>query len=325
MYPNIAGNDTTICYLIFTPHAAECLKISREHMSYQVKRKPDQLTIPVRSLNYRIYRWGLPSASPVFLLHGWADTGMSFQFMADAMPDDWCLIAPDWRGFGDSDWNAQGYWFPDYLADLEVMVETFARDRSYALVGHSMGGNVALLYAGIRSRRISHVVSLEQFGLPDSEQGSAPERYTQWLDQWRSPPINLEYDDVSDMVKRLQFLAPHLPDDRAEYLAPYWCRKTGQGTFVSKIDPGHKRVNPILYRRAEARACWRRIQAKMMIGLGEESEFYERYLDPEEGLGQDFKSCFAQLHEVVLPQCGHMLHLDQPELTAQALQEFLRS
>ena len=63
----------------------------------------------------------------------------------------------------------------------------------------------------------------------------------------------------------------------------------------------------------------------MMIGLGEESEFYERYRDLEEGLGEDFKSCFGQLHEFVLPRCGHMLHLDQPELTAQALAEFLRS
>lgn len=290
-------------------------------MSYQVKRKAEQLTVPVRSLNYRVYRWGPPDARPVFLLHGWADTGMSFQFLADAMPADWCLLAPDWRGFGDSDWNRQGYWFPDYLADLEVLLETLAGGRNCSLVGHSMGGNVVLLYAGIRPGRISHAVTLEQFGLPDSDPGDAPERYSQWLNQWRAPPVNLEYEDIGEMVKRLQMLAPHLDDDRAGFLAPYWCRRTGQDTLVSKIDPGHKRVNPVLYRRSEARACWRRISAKIMLGLGAESDFYRRYRD--EQLGEDFKSCFSSLHEVVIPESGHMLHLDQPELTAQALIKFL--
>ena len=290
-------------------------------MPYQVKRKAEQLNITVRSLNYRVYRWGSPAASPVFLLHGWADTGMSFQFLADAMPDEWCLIAPDWRGFGDSGWNGQGYWFPDYLADLEILTEMFARDRNYSLIGHSMGGNVVLLYAGIRPDRVSHVVTLEQFGLPDSDPGTAPERYAHWLNQWREPPVNLEYDDIREMENRLQLLAPYLSDERAEFLAPYWCRQTGRGKFVSKIDPGHKRVNPVLYRREEARSCWRKISAKTMIGLGADSSFLERYQD--EGLGEDFKSCFNQLYEVVIPQCGHMMHLDQPELTAQALEEFL--
>lgn len=294
-------------------------------MTYEVKRRAEQLNIPVRSLNYRVYRWGSPAARPVFLLHGWADTGMSFQFMADSMSDEWCLIAPDWRGFGDSDWNGQGYWFPDYIADLEVLIDTLARDRSYDLAGHSMGGNVVLLYAGIRPERISHVVTLEQFGLPDSEPETAPARYAQWLDQWRLPPVNLEYDAIEEMEKRLQFLAPYLTDEQAEFLAPYWCRKTGGGKFVSKIDPGHKRINPVLYRREEARACWRHIRAKVMICLGAESEFFERYNDLDEGLGKDFKSCFKQLHEMVIPQCGHMLHLDQPGLTARALEEFLRS
>ena len=292
-------------------------------MSYQVKNQAEQLTVPVRSLDYRVYRWGPADARPVFLLHGWADTGMSFQFLADAMPEDWCLLAPDWRGFGDSDWNEQGYWFPDYLADLDVLIDTLVEDKTCSLVGHSMGGNVVLLYAGICPDRISHAVTLEQFGLPESDPDTAPDRYAQWLDQWRLPPVNLEYDEIGEMEKRLQMLAPHLDDDRAGFLAPHWCRRTEQGRLVSKIDPGHKKINPVLYRRAEARACWRRIAAKMMIGLGAESNFYRRYQD--EDLGEDFKACFSNLHEVVIPGSGHMLHLDQPELTAQVLAEFLRS
>ncbi|MBF8270552.1 MAG: AB hydrolase-1 protein [Gammaproteobacteria bacterium] len=291
-------------------------------MSYQVKRKAEQLTVPVRGLNYRVYRWGQPDAAPVFLLHGWADTGISFQYLVDALPDTWRLIAPDWRGFGDTDWNRQGYWFPDYLADLDVLIDTFAANKKVRLVGHSMGGNVVLLYAGICPERISHVVTLEQYGLSDSDPDSAPERYAHWLGQWRKPPVNLEYDDINDMEERLRFLGPQLSEERARFLAPYWCKSAEQGKLVSKIDPGHKRVNPVLYRRAEARACWRRITAKVLLGLGADSELTKRYR--EAGVAQEFKSSFANLTEIVIPRCGHMLHLDQPELTAVALDKFLQ-
>ena len=291
-------------------------------MSYQVKRQAQQLNIPVRGLNYRVYRWGVPEAKPVLLLHGWADTGISFQFLADAMPDDWCLLAPDWRGFGDSSWNPQGYWFPDYLADLDGLIDYFAKTLPVRLVGHSMGGNVVLLYAGVCPDRVSHVVTLEQFGLPDSDPATAPARYAQWLNQWRNPPYNLEYENIRDMQHRLMSLAPHLGSDRAEFLAPYWCKPTAQGKVISKIDPGHKRVNPVLYRRAEARACWRKISASVMLILGDESDLFTTY--QEQGMAGDFRACFNELREVTLADCGHMLHLDQPERTAAALDKFLR-
>ena len=73
---------------------------------------------------------------------------------------------------------------------------------------------------------------------------------------------------------------------------------------------------------AEARACWRKITAKIMIGLGADSNFFSKYREADEGA--DFKSCFENLHEIVIPDCGHMMHLDQPEGTAAALNDFLR-
>ena len=64
--------------------------------------------ITLRGLRHRIHCWGDPAAPPAFLLHGWVDTGMSFQFLADHLARHWRLIAPDWRGFGDSAWDANG-------------------------------------------------------------------------------------------------------------------------------------------------------------------------------------------------------------------------
>ncbi len=68
------------------------------------------------------------------MLHGWAGIGIFFQFLADFMPDHWCLMAPDLKGFDDTEWNQQGYWFPDYLADLDIIIHSFAANKMISLV-----------------------------------------------------------------------------------------------------------------------------------------------------------------------------------------------
>jgi pimeloyl-ACP methyl ester carboxylesterase len=254
-------------------------------MSYQPKHHAEQLTVPVRSLKYRIHRWGNAAAEPVFLLHGWADTGMSFQFVADTLAAHWCLIAPDWRG-------------------------------------HSMGGNIVCLYAGVCPDRVSHVVSLDQYGLQDSDPAAAPERYARWLQDWRDTPRNNTYEDITPLIKRLRSLAPHLAQQQAQWLAQFWSKTDAAGRVISKIDPGHKRINPVLYRREEARACWRRVTAHALVVRGEESRIIERYTD--QALRTDFKRCFKSLEEVAIAHCGHMMHLDQPEQLAGILDNFLR-
>ena len=119
----------------------------------------------------------------MFLLHGWQDTGDTFQFMVDAFEQDWPLAALDWRGFGRSEWPQDGYWFPDYLADLDALLDQLSPAAPACLVGHSMGGNIAALYAGMRPERVRCVVNLEGFGLPRTSPEQAPARLRKWLDQ----------------------------------------------------------------------------------------------------------------------------------------------
>ena len=104
--------------------------------------------------------WGDPGAPKLFLLHGWMDVGASFQFLVDAFARDWYAIAPDLRGYGRSEWQSQGYWFADYIADLEALVDAFAPGERVDLVGHSLGGNVVMMYAGARPARVRRIVSL---------------------------------------------------------------------------------------------------------------------------------------------------------------------
>ena len=90
----------------------------------------------------------------------------SFQFTVDELDKDWYVIAPDWRGFGLSDWAPQGYWFPDYVADLSAIINIISPDVEISLVGHSMGGNIAGLYTGVYPEKVQKLILAEGFGMP---------------------------------------------------------------------------------------------------------------------------------------------------------------
>lgn len=290
--------------------------------AYVPRIKPSRRHLKVRGLKYTLHCWGDSNAPPVFLLHGWVDTGMSFQFLVDAiMGDDWYFIAPDWRGFGDTDWYPAGYWFPDYMGDLENILDQLYPDEPVRLVGHSMGGNLAWLYAGIRPERVSHAVSLDVFGLPAVPPDETPERYAKWLDELNKSPHFSKYGSIDGIVKIINGLAPRLPSDRASFLARHWGRKTDEGKYVLKADPLHKRIYPVPYRREEARSCWKLSRAKTLLILAGDSDFYKKYYS--EGYQLDVKECFDALTEVVIKDSGHMVHLEQPDELARVLETFL--
>src|SRR4051812_40115940 len=121
----------------------------------------------IRGLRYHVRTWGDPSHPALFCLHGYLDVSATFQFVVDALQHDWFVVAPDWRGYGLSDWCPQGYWIADYVGDLEILLQLYSPDAPARLVGHSMGSHVALLYAAARPERVDRVVALEGLVLRD--------------------------------------------------------------------------------------------------------------------------------------------------------------
>ena len=284
-------------------------------MAYRPKRPPSSRTIVVRKLSYHLSSWGDASGTPVLLLHGFMDTGSSFQFLADYLTSRWHLIAPDWRGFGKSEWCPHGYWFPDYLADLEALLDQLGLD-SVNLVGHSMGANVACLYAGVRPDRIRSLVNLEGFGLPDSSPGQAPARYRDWLERQLEVDEFVSYGSLEALAERLSRKNPRLGKDRALFLAGLWAKEGRDGRARLRSDPAHRLPNPVLYRREEAQACWRAVTARAMFVSGSESRFAAELQVPELESAEEYT-------ERVVPESGHMLHHDQPAVLAGLLEEFL--
>ncbi|EOA05268.1 hydrolase [Herbaspirillum frisingense GSF30] len=282
--------------------------------------------LTVRGLRYHIRHWGDPQAPKIFMFHGWMDMSASFQFMVDALQREWHVIAPDWRGFGLSERSpADAYWFPDYLADLEAIIDHHAPGEAINLLGHSMGGNVVTLYAGLRPERIARLINLEGLGLPTAKPEQAPGRFVQWLDEIKSPPLLRGYATLEEVATRLQKNNARLSDERAAFLAQHWAQQDGSGLWQILGDPAHKQVSPILYRVDEMMACWRRITAPVLWIEATDSDI-GRFFGPASLKREEIDrriACIPRTRVEMIDQAGHMLHHDQPERLAQLIETFL--
>jgi len=286
--------------------------------------------VDVRGLRQHVVTWGDPAAPVVLMLHGWMDVGASFQFLVDALRDDWHVVAPDLRGFGRSQWQPQGYWFQDYVADLDALVEEFAPDTPVRLVGHSLGGNIVMHYAGVRRDRVAAVVALDGFGIPFEAPDAAPAKLSKWLDALRDPPDFKPYASLAAVATRLQKTNPRLSRDKAEFLASWWARELPDGRAELSSDPRHKMPFPTVYRMEEIFAVWGSIAAPVLWVAAAQSDI-PRWLDPARAEGQDgLDGIRARLAHVptgtlaIVQDAGHMVHHDQPDAVARVIEPFLR-
>ena len=269
-------------------------------------------------------RWGPPpseTVSPVVLLHGWLDCGETFQFMVDALQRDWPLAALDWRGFGRSEWPQQGYWFPDYLGDLDAALDQLSPTVPASLVGHSMGGNIACSYAGIRPDRVRCVVNLEGFGLQRTAPAQAPARMRKWLDQLKAEPRDKDYASFEELAGIIRFRYPRFSGEQAAFVAAAWGRLGADGRVRLAGDPRHHWVNPILYKREDTEAYWRELRAPLLMLVGEQSELLAKL--GADGTEEAFRAVFPHIEIARIAGAGHMLHIERPDRVAPLVESFL--
>ena len=306
--------------------------------TYTILRPSRSVFVPVRLYRYHARLWGhMGARPPLVLVHGWMDVGASYQFMVDALSDgflkDRLIIAPDWRGFGQSTGpTCDHYSMADYLGDLDGLLDHFCGDAPVDLVGHSMGGNVAMMYAGARPQRVRRLINLEGFGLPATRPEQAPKRYAQWMDEvkglHRGEHALKTYPDAAGVAARLQKTNPRLPVDKAHWLARQWAEPRvgddGATRWHIRGDAAHRVVSAQLFRADEMGALYAAITAPTQVveaeGSGPDQWWMGRYsLDEFHQRLQSVPQC----QRTTLPDCGHMLHHDQPERLARLIETFL--
>ena len=292
--------------------------------------------VAIRQLSYHVRLWGPETSTlpPLVLVHGWMDVAASYQFVVEAFGEDFLrgrrIIAPDWRGFGLTapPVPTDHYFFPDYLADLDQLLDHYAPGTPVDLVGHSMGGNVVMFYAGARPERIRRLVNLEGFGMPASKPAKAPGRYAQWMDELkalqRGEMALKTYDSVDGVARRLMKTNPRLSQDKADWLAQHWARPNAQGQWEILGDAAHKIINAQLFRVDEVLALYAAITAPTLAVEASDDSL---------GLWWKGRYTLDEYHERLkaVPDCrtavvqdaGHMLHHDQPQAVARLIEQFL--
>lgn len=279
---------------------------------------PRSRFVTANRLRHHLLEWG--DAGPaVVLLHGFLEHAHTWHLVAPAIAAaGYHVYALDWRGHGDSDWIGAGgyYHFPDYTADLSFIVPQLA--ERVALIAHSMGGGVAVMYAGSVPERVAALVSVEGLGLPDSDPDSAPERLRAWVtDLARAAERMPRRVTLVQAAARLERGFMHFSKAAARYMAEHGTRPDGDAR-VWKFDPLHQTQSPQPYYVAQARAFWRRIACPVLYVDGSDTPLGLPASDLEERLQ------ILKAEHRTIARAGHHPHLEQPKEFTAVVVEFLQ-
>jgi pimeloyl-ACP methyl ester carboxylesterase len=281
--------------------------------------------VRANGLEHSVLEWaGGGAASRAMLLHGFMDAGANWQPVASRLAENGLrVLAPDLRGFGETHRAPAGsyYHFADYVADVAGLIEALApaRPDELLLVGHSMGGTIATMYAGAFPERVTKLALLEGLGPPAGELGSLPDRLRRWVEQTvLVPPRDRGVGTMDDAFRRLAANHPRVATDVLHEKLANLVLDLGHGRVGWRADPLHKTNSPTPFFTEGYVACARRIPCPVLHVSGGPDGFH---VDDEATRLDAFRS----LERVTLPTAGHMMHWTDPMGLSDALLRFWRT
>jgi pimeloyl-ACP methyl ester carboxylesterase len=283
-------------------------------------RPSSSIYLEINRLRYHVRIWNEHAKDLLIFLHGHEDCSATFQFIVDELPDTWRIVAPDWRGHGKTEWSHESYLFQNYVADLDALIDQFAPDHPVKLLGHSMGGNAAGLYAGVRPQRIDRLVVLDAFGLREESATEFPDRLMQWMDGLRGRPPKRPSPDIAAFAQRLHVANPRLDEEKALFLSEALTVERPDGAVEAAFDPLQRGPRPVTYRFEDTAACFDRITAPVLwIGSG-------RRLNPDlvDGGIERRRKLIRNCKYVHVGNTGHNLHHDAPVEVASLTDAFFK-
>lgn len=288
--------------------------------AYKPRRSSRVRFVDIRGLKYCVREWGERGAPKVFLMHGMQDCSPTFQFMVDECRRDWHFIAIDWRGHGQSGWAPGGYWFFDYVADLDAFLALEAPNEKVTLVAHSLGGNVSNYYAGARPERVKKLVSLDGFGLPAPDSSETPGRLAKWLKAEREgAEPSRAYASPEALAERLKQAHPRLSMDKALFLAANTSRRTEKGEVMVAFDPKHRMPFALNNRREDVIAMLRAIEAPTLWLASDRPSRYA----VEPGGWEGRMAMIRDLRFQKVAGTSHNMHHDRPDEIARLVEDFI--
>jgi pimeloyl-ACP methyl ester carboxylesterase len=255
--------------------------------------------------------WGNQGAPPLMLLHGGRDHCRNWDWVAAALRHDWHVLAPDLRGHGDSQWSPDGnYAIAGFVYDLAQLVHQ-QELAPVTIVAHSLGGMIALRYAGIYPDFVRKLIAIEGLGaspkrLAEWSKRGIAERMQSWIGEQRalSGRMPRRYASIEEAFKRMQEVNKHLSPGQARHLTQHGVNQNEDGTYSWKFDNYVRADPPYEMTTSEIEELWQRIACPTLLVYGRESRASNPLID---GRARHFRDGRV----VTLDNAGHWVHHDQ--------------
>jgi len=264
--------------------------------------------------------WGNTDKPPLLLIHGGRDHARNWDWVAQELRHDYHIIAPDLRGHGDSQWAVGGsYAMIDYTLDVAQLLDALGT-FPLTIIGHSLGGSIALQYTGTHPDRVEKVVAIEGLGPPPGmiRERPARERMLEWIAEMQALARRhpRRYRSLEESVERMRDANPHLSPAQARHLTIHGSYRDEDGTYLWKFDNYVRAASPYLFNMRDARELWSEITCPVLLMRGTESWAS----DPEK---DGRATAFKNYRLVNIERAGHWVHHDQLEVFLKHVREFL--
>ena len=267
--------------------------------------------------------WGNEDAPPLLLVHGGRDHCRNWDWVAEALRDEYHVIAPDLRGHGDSQWMVGGsYSYPEFVYDLAQLIHQLGL-APLAIIGHSMGSGISLRYTGTYPENVNKFIGIEGLGPGPTtalERMKKPphERMAEWIDETRGLAARVphRYATLDEAVARMQEANKHLRPDQARHLTNHGVNQNEDGTYSWKFDNYVRAFTPFSINMEQTQALWAQITCPTLLIRGADS-----WAEDPEKLG--IPDHFQNVEFVTVENAGHWVHHDQLDEFLGLVREFL--
>jgi pimeloyl-ACP methyl ester carboxylesterase len=267
--------------------------------------------------------WGNGEAPPLILLHGGRDHCRNWDWVAQDLRRDFHVIAPDLRGHGDSAYSSSGdYSMSAFVYDLAQLIHR-QKLAPVTIVAHSLGGGIALRYAGVYPENVARLVAIEGLGpspamLAKRGERTIQERMRAWIDEERALAGRMprRYASIDEALERMQAENRHLTPVQARYLTVHGVSQNEDGTYGWKFDNYVRSFSPVDLTAAEMARLWENITCPTLLVYGRESWAS----NPQE---DGRIAHFATARVAVFEGAGHWVHHDRLDAFLAETRAFL--
>ncbi len=274
----------------------------------------EERRINVGGLTTRYFRAG-NDGLPLVLLHGDSASALDWSWVLPTLGATHRVYAPDFPGFGESAKPSLDY-SPEFLRQFLVdFIDALGIERA-VLVGNSLGGLVSLRFALSRPEQVAALVLVDSSGLgysvtPALSQLTLP-LYGEAAISWCQTPLGAK--QRSWLRTSLLFAHPsQVPD---VWLAEQERMAQMPGFLQATVSSLRAQVN-VFGQRQVLLDSLGQLQMPTLVVWGTDDLVF-----PKEQ-AQDAVSRLQQGYLAFIPDCGHLPHIERPELFSAELSKFL--